>query len=209
VAQLPTNNQLIIARNSAPAKTLQELIAWVKQNGDKVTAGTRRSRQPLAHRRRLLPEHDRRPLPAGAVSRHPAGDPGPGGRADRHRVRPGVEFAAAGAQRRHQGLRRHGQSAVGRRSRHSERRRGRPAGFYTSFWFGLWVPKGTPSSVVNKLNAAVVDTLADPTVRARLGDLGSVIPPREQQTPEALAALHKAEIEKWWPIIKAANIKGE
>jgi tripartite-type tricarboxylate transporter receptor subunit TctC len=82
-------------------------------------------------------------------------------------------------------------------------------GFHTSFWFGLWAPKGTPPAVVDKLNAASVDTLADPAVRARLGELGSVIPPREQQTPQALATFHKAEIEKWWPIIKAANIKGE
>ena len=82
-------------------------------------------------------------------------------------------------------------------------------GFLASIWFGLWAPKGTPPEVVGKLNAAVVDTLADPAVRARLGDLGAEIPPREQQIPQALAAFHKAEIEKWWPIIKAANIKGE
>jgi len=77
------------------------------------------------------------------------------------------------------------------------------------FWHGLLVPKGTPKDVVGKLNAAVVDALADPTVRARLAGLGHEIVPREQQTPEALAAFHKSEIEKWWPIIKAANIKPE
>ncbi|HEY7664626.1 MAG TPA: tripartite tricarboxylate transporter substrate-binding protein [Xanthobacteraceae bacterium] len=80
-------------------------------------------------------------------------------------------------------------------------------GMYISFWNGLWVPKGTPPDVVAKLNAAVVDTLADPTVRKRLTELGHVIATREEQTPEGLAAFHKAEIEKWWPIIKAANIK--
>jgi len=69
------------------------------------------------------------------------------------------------------------------------------------------VPKGTPEGVVAKLNAAVVDTLADPTVRQRLTDLGQVIATRDEQTPAALAAHHKAEIEKWWPIIRAANIK--
>jgi tripartite-type tricarboxylate transporter receptor subunit TctC len=82
-------------------------------------------------------------------------------------------------------------------------------GMYISFWHGLWVPKGGPKEVITKLNAAVVDTLADPMVRARLTDLGQVIATREQQTPAALAAYHKAEIEKWWPIIKAANIKVE
>ena len=82
-------------------------------------------------------------------------------------------------------------------------------GFYISLWNGLWAPKGTPKDIIAKLNAAVVEALADPTVRQRLADLGQEIPPREQQTPEALAHFQKAEIEKWWPIIKAANIKGE
>jgi tripartite-type tricarboxylate transporter receptor subunit TctC len=82
-------------------------------------------------------------------------------------------------------------------------------GMYISFWNGLWVPKGTPADVIARLDAAVVDALADPTVRQRLTELGHVIARREEQTPEALAALHKAEIEKWWPIIKAANIKPE
>jgi len=82
-------------------------------------------------------------------------------------------------------------------------------GFYMSAWQALWAPKGTPMSVIGKLNAAVVDALADPSVRARLADLGQEIFPREQQTPAALGTLQKSEIEKWWPIIKAANIKAE
>jgi tripartite-type tricarboxylate transporter receptor subunit TctC len=82
-------------------------------------------------------------------------------------------------------------------------------GFHASVWYALWAPKGTPKDVIAKLNAAVVDTLADPAVRQRLADIGQEIVAREQQTPEALGALQKAEIEKWWPILKAANIKGE
>ena len=82
-------------------------------------------------------------------------------------------------------------------------------GFYASVWYAFWVPKGTPNEIAAKLNAAVVDALADATVRQRLGDLGMDIVPRDQQTPEVLSALHKAEVEKWWPIIKAANIKGQ
>ena len=82
-------------------------------------------------------------------------------------------------------------------------------GFYASIWHGLWVPKATPREVIEKLNASIVDALADKGVRQRLADLGQDIPPREQQNPAALAVFHKAEIEKWWPIIKAANIKLE
>jgi tripartite-type tricarboxylate transporter receptor subunit TctC len=82
-------------------------------------------------------------------------------------------------------------------------------GFHISLWQALWAPKGTPKDIIAKLNAAAVAALADPGVRARLADLGQEIFPREQQTPEAQRALHKAEIEKWWPIIKAAGIKPE
>ncbi len=82
-------------------------------------------------------------------------------------------------------------------------------GFYVSTWSGLWAPGGTPRDVIDRLNAAVVEGLADPAVRARLGDLGQDIYPREQQTPEATGAYQKAEADRWWPIIKAANIKAE
>jgi tripartite-type tricarboxylate transporter receptor subunit TctC len=82
-------------------------------------------------------------------------------------------------------------------------------GFDISQWIGLWAPKGTPKNIIAKLNAAAIDALAAPTVRARLADLGQEIFPPNQQTPAALGAFQKAEIEKWWPIIKAANIKAE
>src|SRR5262249_53826311 len=72
-------------------------------------------------------------------------------------------------------------------------------GFYLSVWHGLWVPRGTPKEIVTKLNAAVSDALADPAVRERIAGLGMEVPPRERQSPEALGALHKAEIDKWWP----------
>jgi tripartite-type tricarboxylate transporter receptor subunit TctC len=82
-------------------------------------------------------------------------------------------------------------------------------GFYMSAWQAMWVPKNTPREVIDKLNAAVVQTLADPTLRSKLAGVGEEIYPRERQTPQSLAAFQKAELEKWWPIIKAANIKGE
>jgi tripartite-type tricarboxylate transporter receptor subunit TctC len=82
-------------------------------------------------------------------------------------------------------------------------------GIYVSFWHGLWAPKGTPQQVVAKLNDAVVKTLADPAVQKRFATQGQEMPPRDQQTPEALAAYQKAEIDKWWPIIKAAGVKAQ
>ena len=78
-----------------------------------------------------------------------------------------------------------------------------------STWYGLWAPKGTTRDSIAKLNAAVVESLADPALRARFTELGMEIPPRERQSPEALGAFQKAEAEKWWPIIKAAGIKIE
>ena len=78
-----------------------------------------------------------------------------------------------------------------------------------TLWSGLWVPKGTPKNVIAKLNVAVVDALADPAVRGRFAQLGLEVPPRALQTPDTLAAHHKAEIAKWWPIIKAGNIRAD
>jgi tripartite-type tricarboxylate transporter receptor subunit TctC len=82
-------------------------------------------------------------------------------------------------------------------------------GFYTQMWHAVWTPAGTPRDVIMRLNAAAQEALADPAVRKRLADIDQDIPPRERQTPEALGAHHMAEIEKWWPIIKAAGIKAE
>jgi tripartite-type tricarboxylate transporter receptor subunit TctC len=80
-------------------------------------------------------------------------------------------------------------------------------GFFASLWYGLWVPKDTPKDIVAKLNATMVQVLADPSVKQRFEDLGIEITPLPQQSPEALRAYQKAESERWWPIIKASNIK--
>jgi tripartite-type tricarboxylate transporter receptor subunit TctC len=80
-------------------------------------------------------------------------------------------------------------------------------GLYLPFWHGLWVPKGTPKDITARLNAAVVEGLADPALQKRLSGLGVEIPPRDQQTPQALRTFLKAELDKWRPIIEAAHIK--
>ena len=82
-------------------------------------------------------------------------------------------------------------------------------GLYMPGWFGFFAPKGTPKDVVAKLNGAMVEALADAAVRTRFAELGLDVAAREQQTPAGLAAFHKTEIEKWWPIIKSAGVKPE
>ena len=97
--------------------------------------------------------------------------------------------------------------ARGIRVRHSDRRRGGVAGIPYDAVVGLWVPKGTPKDVVAKLNAAAVDALNDPAVRKQLENLGLQMPPKDKLAPEALGAWQKDEIAKWWPMIRAANVK--
>jgi tripartite-type tricarboxylate transporter receptor subunit TctC len=80
-------------------------------------------------------------------------------------------------------------------------------GFQATLWYGLWVPKDTPKEIIAKLNATMIQTLAEPAVKTRFAELGLQAQPRDQQTPEALRAFQRQEAEKWWPIIKAADIK--
>lgn len=82
-------------------------------------------------------------------------------------------------------------------------------GLYMSGWFGFWAPKGTPKEAIAALNGAMRQVLADPTTKQKFAELGLDVAAAGQQTPEGLAAFQKAEIEKWWPIIRAANLKGE
>ena len=83
------------------------------------------------------------------------------------------------------------------------------SGFFASLWYGLWVPKDTPKDIIARLNATLVQLLADLSVQQRFDELGIQISPRDQQSPEALRTFQKAEMERWWPIIKASNLKAE
>jgi tripartite-type tricarboxylate transporter receptor subunit TctC len=206
---LPSNPMVVVSRNSLPAKSLQELIAWLKANPDKASAGTAGAgsgshiagvymQNLTGLRLQFVPYRGT----AQALTDLVAGQ-----------IDIIVDQASNSMQQIRTGNIR--TYAITDRKRLSAApdiptvdEAGLP-GFYMTLWNGLWVPKGTPKEAVNRLNAAVVEALADPAVRQRLVDLGLEIPERDQLTPEALAAWHKAEAAKWWPIIKAANIKPE
>jgi tripartite-type tricarboxylate transporter receptor subunit TctC len=209
VSLLTVSPVLVIAKNSFPANDLKEMIAWLKANPDKASAATvgvgSAAHVSGAYFQRVTgTSFHFVPYRGGG----PAMQDLVGGQVD-------LQFAegttALPAVRGHQ-VRTYAVMAPNRWFATPDvptvDELGVP-GLYLSFWHGLWVPKGTPEQIVAKLNAAVIDALADIVVRRRLTDIGQEILPRDQQTPEALAKYHKAETEKWWPIIKAANIKGE
>jgi tripartite-type tricarboxylate transporter receptor subunit TctC len=209
ITLLPSNNQLIIASKATPANNLRELIAWVKSNSEKVTCGTAGAGSPshiaalyfqdmIGVRFQLVPYRGTPQVIQDLVA----------GQVDIlfDQVSSSLAQVRAGTIKAFAVTAKSRLAAVPEIPSVDEA--GLP-GFYTTFWFGLWAPKGAAKDVIERLNAALVETLADATVRSRLRDVGSEIPPPEQQTPLALASLQKAEIAKWWPIIKAANIKGE
>ena len=209
IALIANTPQLIIARKDFPAKDVKELIAWLKANPDQATAapvgaagGAQVSsiyfQQATGTRFRFVPYRGGGPavqdLAGGQVDLmldQAANALGP--------VRGGlIKAYAVMAKARWWALPE--VPAIDES--------GIP-GLYVAYWHGLWAPKGTPKDVIAKLNAVVVGALADPNVKQRLADAGHDVWPREQQTPEALAAHHKAETEKWWPIVRASNLKAE
>jgi tripartite-type tricarboxylate transporter receptor subunit TctC len=198
---------LVVARKTMPANDLKELLGWLKANPNKVSSAVPGSashimsvffQKETGTQFQLVPYRGAGPaiedLAQGRIDMALL-DAGP----PLAKVRDGAIIAYA-------------VTAMSRLEIAPEIPTANEAGltgFYATVWFAFWAPKSTPKAIIAKLNVAVVDALADPKVRSRLNALAQEVFPREQQTPEALAALQKAEIEKWWPIIKAANIKGE
>lgn len=209
VALVTSNAYLIVAKNALPANDLKGFIAWLKANPDKASEGTAGAGSPqhvggvffqnaTGTRFEFIPYRGAAPAMLALM----AGD---------------LDFiiddpASALPQVRGGKIKAFAVTAKARLASAPDiptvDEAGLP-GFYFGRWHALWVPANTPKEIVAKLNAAVVAALADPAVRAKFSDLGQDIYPRAQQTPEALGTLHKAEIQKWWPIIKAAGIKQE
>jgi tripartite-type tricarboxylate transporter receptor subunit TctC len=209
IALISSNPYLMVGRSALPVDDLKGLVAWLKASSGKATQGTSGAGSPghiggvmlqsvLGAQWQFIPYRGASPVMQDLVAGQfdwtftPPDQGLPQIRAGRIKV-----FAVSAKTR-----------LVIAPEIPTTDEAGLP-GFYLSYWHGLWAPKGTPPDVVAKVNAAVVEALADPAVRSRLAELGQEVFPPAQQTPERLGALQKADIEKWWPMIKAANIRAE
>jgi tripartite-type tricarboxylate transporter receptor subunit TctC len=209
VALIATQPFLIVAKKSMPANNLGELIAWLKANASKASQGNSGIGTP-SHVGGILFQN--------AIGAHLTMVPYRGaGQSMQDLVAGQIDVmldtpALSLPQWRGGTIKAYAVTAKTRLALAPDLpttdEAGLP-GFYFSFWHALWVPHGTPKEIVADLNKAVVKTLDDPAIRKKLIELSQDIFPLDQQTPEALGAFHKAEIEKWWPIIKEAGIKVE
>lgn len=207
VARLTTSYLWIVGKSSLPAKSLPELLTWLKANSGKAT-GAIIGVGSAAHT--CFIDFQNRSGTKFALVPYKGGIP-----ALQDLVGGQIDLGCLEASQTLQQYRAGSVKVFGILA--SKRWFGAPdvptlaegglPGDPIEFWHGLWAPKGTPRDVVAKLNAAVLAAFADPAVRKRFADLGHEIPTPEQQSPQALFAHHKAEIERWWPIIKAAGIK--
>lgn len=209
IAMIATNPQLVISKPSVPAKNLKELIPWIKTNKDKILFGTggvgasshiagAYFLDRIGVKMEFVPYRGGAPAMQALLS----------GEFDLYMT----QISGAVAHIRAGKLRAYLVTAKTRQAIAPEIPTSDEAGLpglHTAIWHGIWAPKGVPRDINMKLNAAVVDALTDDVLRKRFADLGQEIPPRNEQTQQALAAHHKAEIDKWWPIMRAAGIKAE
>jgi tripartite-type tricarboxylate transporter receptor subunit TctC len=210
VSMLLVAPTVIVGRQGLPPNNLQDLVAWLKANGDKATAATVGAGSPghvsalhfqnvTGTRFQMVPYRGGGPANQDLV----------GGQVD---LRIGAEASQMLPHIRSGRTKGYAVMSATRWAPLPDLPTTDEAGvpgIQIAVWTGLWAPKGTAKDIVAKLNAAVVETLADPAARQRIADVGFDIPQRDQLTPEALAAFHKRETEKWWPIMKNANIKPE
>jgi len=209
VVMLPSNPMIIVSKDAVPAKTLQELLAWLKSKPTPPTAGTAGAgsgshiaglyfENVTGIKLQYVPYRGTAPALTDLVA----------GQIDIivDQTSNSIAQVRAGT------IRAYAVTADKRVDSAPEipttDEAGLP-GFHMTLWSGFWVPKGTPKDIVTRLNGAAVEALSDPAVRKKLGDLGLDMPPKDQLSPEALGTWQKAEIAKWWPMIKSANIKME
>jgi len=204
IGLMSVNAQLMVAKKTLPADDLKGLVAWMKANPDKITFVNQNAAAQVSgilfekatgQKVQFIPYRGAGPAMTDLVS----------GTVDLLVVQAAVALpqVQAGNIKVIANLSPRRSSVVPDIPTSDES--GVP-GLYMSGWFGFFAPKGTPKMIIDKLNTAMVDALADPAVRKRYADLGLDVASREQQTPEGLAAFHKTEIDKWWPIIKSAGI---
>lgn len=209
IVLLPSNPMIVVSKSAVPAKNLNEFVGWIKANEGKVSAGTAGAgsathvagvyfQNVTGTRFQFVPYRGTGPALQDLVA----------GQIDFI-----VDQASNSLQHVRDGkIRAYAVTASARLPSAPDIPTVAEAGLPSldiSVWYGLWAPKGTPKEVIAKLNAAAVQALSEPAVRQRFAELGLDMPPRDRLTPEALAAYQKAEIEKWWPVIKGANIKTE
>jgi tripartite-type tricarboxylate transporter receptor subunit TctC len=209
IALLPNNPMLVVSNKAVPAKNLKELIAWAKASPHPVRTGTAGVgsgthvagvyfEKLTGARLRFVPYSGTGPALRDLVA----------GRVDMI-----IDQASNSMQQVREGeIRAYAVTAKTRLAAAPDiptvDEAGLP-GLYINTWYGMWAPAGTPQDIVSKINRAVVAALADARVRRHFAYIGLEVPPAEQQTPQALGALQRAEIAKWWPIIKAAGIKAD
>lgn len=207
VALLPSNPMIIVSKNAIPAKSLKELIAWLKEKAAPAATGTAGAgsgshiaglyfENATGIKLQYVPYRGTGPamndLVAGQIDImfDQLSNSINQVRADKIRGYAVTDTKRAG-------------SAPDIPTTDEA---GLP-GFHMTLWSGLWVPKGTPKEIVAKLNAAALDALNDAAVRKQFENLGLAMPPKDKLSPQGLGDWQKAEIAKWWPMIKAANVK--